>query len=630
MFGNAYINSTQAKSECLWVPRFELENSLFWQTPPHVFLELIRKRNHAHNVKDDETYKLYRNKVHRAEQMLKKRYYKEQVENLEPKKWWNEVNKMVGRKTEKAPLTSLLHQFDGDCEQLAENVNSFFKSITSNMQPLETINWPVESIQVPDKYLLSVEKVEKALLAINTSKSPGPDNIPSWILRDFAGVLGSPVTAMYNNTILTGTLPDIWISANVVPLPKESPPKSIESDLRPVSLTAILMKELETFIFQWLWEIVGPQMKADQFGNIKRSSTTMALIEMFDNWAKTTDKLQTMVRILMLDYSKAFDLIDHNIVLAKLMSMGVPNVLLRWVYAFLYERKQRVKVGNSLSSWSTLNGGVPQGTKLGPLLFIVMINDLEVSLPMVKYVDDTTVSESLDNKDVVPGNETEINEVARQVLKYSVENNMKLNAKKTKEMRICFSRSHPQVQNIMINGEDIEVVDQAKLLGIWISSDLKWDRQIDDIHSKACRRIHYIITMKRAGFSTTKLVQMFGSLVRPVLEYAAPLWHSGLTKGQSDGIEDVQERVLRIIFPGKGYTDALKESGLAKLAVRRNDHCKKLFIQMGDPAHKLHHLLPASMQNEQGLRSKFKYEPPKCRTMRYKNTFVPYCLFNFQ
>ncbi len=133
-----------------------------------------------------------------------------------------------------------------------------------------------------------------------------------------------------------------WAKLFVVPLPKTSPPETIQSDLRPVSLTAILIKELETFIFKWLWDIIGPQMRSDQYGNIKGSSTTLALIELFDAWAKATDIRKTSVRILLLDYSKAFDLINHNIIMAKLMSLGVPDVLLRWVHAFLYPSKQYI------------------------------------------------------------------------------------------------------------------------------------------------------------------------------------------------------------------------------------------------------------------------------------------------
>ena len=288
--------------------------------------------------------------------------------------------------------------------------------------------------------------MEESLLSINTTKSPGPDGIPNWVLRDFAGILGSPLCAIWNNTIRSGYIPSIWKAANVAPLPKVKPALAIESDIRPVSLTAIAIKELESFIFKWLWDILRPHIKSDQYGNIRGSSTTMALIELFDAWASASDIQGTQIRILLIDFRKAFDLIDHNILLAKLCSYGVPTVLLRWVHSFLMNRKQRVKMGETMSDWSTTNGGVPQGTKLGPLLFITMINDMELQLPAVKYVDDSTMYEILYRptrtqlkKGLLPP-KSKFQEAATGVLNWTNTNNAALNAKKTKEMFVCFSR----------------------------------------------------------------------------------------------------------------------------------------------------------------------------------------------
>ncbi len=101
------------------------------------------------------------------------------------------------------------------------------------------------------------------------------------------------------------------------------------------------MKELETFVFRWLWNILGEHITTDQYGSMKGCSTTMAPIEMFDSWSKANDNVSTQIRILLLDYRKAFDLINHNILMAKLMSYGVPLVLLRWVHAFLADLKKK-------------------------------------------------------------------------------------------------------------------------------------------------------------------------------------------------------------------------------------------------------------------------------------------------
>ncbi len=173
--------------------------------------------------------------------------------------------------------------------------------------------------------------------------------------------------------------------------------------------------------------------KTDQFGSMKGCSTIMALIEMFDSWSKASDNPSTQIRILFLDYRKAFDLIDHNILMAKLMSYGLSLVLLCWVHAFLADRKQRIKVSQVTSKWVTLNGGVPHGTKLESLLFITQINDLEVDIPIVKYVDDSAASEILKQptkaelkKGMLPP-VSNMQAVADDVSKSTKENNMEVN-----------------------------------------------------------------------------------------------------------------------------------------------------------------------------------------------------------
>jgi hypothetical protein len=203
------------------------------------------------------------------------------------------------------------------------------------------------------------------------------------------------VCSIFNSFIREGLVPVLWKSADVLPLPKISNLQSVESDLRPWpnSLIPVLSKILEDYLFQWLCPIIMPHIDPRQFGCIKKSSSTAALIHLLHTWLAATETPKTFIRSCHVDFSRAFDTINHNILLSKLCLPYVPPTLLNWCSSFLRNRQQRVKLQSVKSGWNFIHAGVPQGTKLGPLFFLVMINDLTTTVPMYKFVDDVTMSE---------------------------------------------------------------------------------------------------------------------------------------------------------------------------------------------------------------------------------------------
>ena len=182
--------------------------------------------------------------------------------------------------------------------------------------------------------------------SVKATKAIGPDNIPAWVLRNYANVLAPPLIAIFYNSLRAVVLPVEWKMANVIPLPKTSPPVSIEKDIRPISLTPIATKVFESIIMKWVDETIEGEIDAKQFGGISGTSTTDVLVELVHMWYKATDKLNSYVRVVMLDFSKAFDLINHHLLLDKLQSYGLPAHILRWMATFLLDRAQRVKIGN--------------------------------------------------------------------------------------------------------------------------------------------------------------------------------------------------------------------------------------------------------------------------------------------
>ena len=157
--------------------------------------------------------------------------------------------------------------------------------------------------------------------------------------------------------------------------PKSTPPRVISKDLRPISLTAVLSKLLERFVRGWMLDLMFDKMDSSQYGGLKGLSTTHALVDMVHNWLLAAEE-RKVSHVVLLDYRKAFDHVDHSVLISKCKSFDLPNFIIRWLCAFLSNRSQRVRLGRKLSDWVGLKGSIPQGSWLGPLFFIILINDL--------------------------------------------------------------------------------------------------------------------------------------------------------------------------------------------------------------------------------------------------------------
>ena len=210
---------------------------------------------------------------------------------------------------------------------------------------------------------------------------------------------------------------------------------SIEKDIRPISLTPIAAKVFESIVMKWIDEKMDGKIDNKQFGGISGTSTTDVLLEMVNKWYEATDNLDSYVRVVTLDFSKAFDLINHCLLIETLQLYDLPEHVIRWVAAFLLDRNQRVKIGKHYSQSGLPNGGVPQGTLSGPKCFLVYKNDLETPVHLYKYVDDSTLFEVCERNGV-----SRMQESVDIASKWTEENYMKLDNEKSKEMIISFAK----------------------------------------------------------------------------------------------------------------------------------------------------------------------------------------------
>ncbi len=271
----------------------------------------------------------------------------------------------------------------------------------------------------------------------------------------------------------------------------------------------------------------------------------------------------------MLDFRKAFDKVDHKILLSKLVNTVVHDFLISWITNVLYERQQQIKIGSNTSSWSHLKARVLQGILLGSTSFLLHINDLKTICDDEKSVDDTTLWESCNRS----GSDSYMQTVADQEIEWMNKTNMELNTDKTKGISIYFGHKALKIVPIKMNG------NETKLRGIMINDTITWNNHIDYICGKALCRIYFLILLKRPGKSPSDLVSVFSSLIRSILEYACEFWHPVLTREPSHTIEHLQVRVLNLAFPSLEYYDALNEAGIETLEQKRETKCRQFFFK---------------------------------------------------
>jgi hypothetical protein len=304
-------------------------------------------------------------------------------------------------------------------------------------------SWPPD-VHLDNSHSVTEYCVFEKFALLNPHNASDPDNVPAWLSKENADILTSlVVTDILNSSCSEARLPNSWKQADITLFPKSTPVYDINKHLKPISLTPILSKLAEEFVVD---RNVKPALLAmvdqRQFGTAPGSSTTEALVSMIHTCTNATDGNGATVRVVLFDFKKAFDLIDHHILIRKLHSYDFSDAVISWITDFLTSRKQRVKLGQDcFSEWGMVPTGVPQGTKLGPWLFIVMIDELDIpNTELWKYVDDTATSETVERNQ-----NSNIQTAADILLNRAATDKFQHNEEKCKELRTCFSPKNKQI-----------------------------------------------------------------------------------------------------------------------------------------------------------------------------------------
>ena len=546
-----------------------------------------------------------------------------------------------------------------------EIIAEHFSSISQEFLPLSAANLPpnvqrVLSDQDQDLVpILSTYDVYRRIIRAKKPNSLVPGDLPTKLVKTFADILAGPVTDIYNHISLTSEYPRQWKVEHQVPIPKVFPPSS-EDDLRNISKTPFLSKVYESFIADWLLEIVGPFLDPGQCG-MKGSSITHYLIQLLHFVFSTLDLRQPhAILAAFIDLSKAFNRVDHSLLIQDLYDMHTPAWLLKIIFSYLSERSMILSYKGFQSNMKLLPGGGPQGALLGGIIFMLKYNGAFLRPPIprnimgpilyskaksVKYVDDGTVAVSINLKktlNIEPSDQprpltfrertghslSHENNLLQFYLAdledFSNKNKMKVNKNKTQVMLFNKSRKWdfpPKV--IFSDGKQLEVVSQVKLVGVILSDDLSWHKNTQYICERARLKLWILRTMVSLDLGHDYLYDVFCKEVRSILEFGVPVWHPGLTQNDSISIERIQKVAFRMILQESftDYASACIYFNTTTLKERR----EKLCLNFATKNLKSENSFFDQVQKKVNTRSaNNRVKNFKCRTNRYEKSSLPY------
>ena len=537
------------------------------------------------------------------------------------KNFWRHIKAAKKDRTGTAPLkeNGLLVS---DAKGKADILNRQYQSVFSKEDP-HNIPHPDSPPQqtMPD---ISVQEagVHKMLLGLKTNKASGPDSIPPRVLKLAAEPLSTCLTLLFNSSLKSGITPSDWKTANITPVYKKGERFKAEN-YRPVSLTCICSKMLEHIVVSQLMKhLDNHNILSDcQHGFRAKRSCESQLLSLTQELHEHLEERE-QIDMIVLDFSKAFDKVAHHRLLAKLENYGVRGSLHKWIASFLLDRKQRVVVDGKNSDWVKVDSGVPQGTVLGPILFLAFINDLPsaVKSSVRLFADDCVMYRPVHSQEDCRLLQEDLDKLSEWEDKWC----MKFNATKCNSITIT-RRKNIINHEYTLHGIQLEKVDSAAYLGVELSADLTWARHMNKTCAKANKSLAFL--RRNLQVQSKPLKEMaYKGIVRPVLEYCSPIWNPHHKK-YTQKLEMVQRRAARFVLQRhhntSSVTDMLKSLEWESLASRRTKSSLTIFFKI---QHSLIAIPPPafvcpSLRPRPG--SPHQLQIPFCQTDSYKNSFFP-------
>ena len=597
-----------------------------------------------------EKYKHYNNALRKTIKKAKIDYYKEKCREYKTQtnKLWKLINEISGKQNDKSNLVDYLKIDDVQVYNAKKISNSFARYFLEVGEKFaKKIPSPKTSISEYMKVMGSNTKsifleptdeneIRKIAFDLPNKSSSGHDRVSNVLLKEIIVQIAEPLSMIFNQSLQNGEFPNDMKLADVVPLYKGKE-HYLESNYRPISLLTTISKILEKVVYKRVYKFLteSSQLYDNQYGFRSNHSCEHAISQTVGNLLKNLENKKNSVCVL-LDLSKAFDTIEHSIMLEKLDLYGIRGTALSWFRSYLSDRHLRVKCRttscgiDTLSDEFTVKYGTPQGSCLGPLIFLIFVNDLHLHLldaECVQFVDDTTLIFAHRNLKYL---RFCVEQELCRIRDWFHANKLTLNIEKSSYLLFVVDKLTHVNFKLSLDGLEIPRVNHARFLGTWLDDRLSWDTHVSKLMAKLKCSIGMLQRSKTLLNSSAKRLLYFGQ-IHSNLCYCLGVWGSMLSKNQKKNLARLQRTAISLIDPTMSTDEVIKKYRILGLE-------KLVRLEQMKIGYKLcHDLLPTNiavlikhdhkgqnMSKEHKYQTRNKYIPnlPQVHNNKYKSSFL--------
>ena len=607
-------------------------------------------KKHGYRLEDKARLDIFRTECQNAIEAAKSSYLtkignKVNDPSTTQKSYWKIINKVMNKcRAPKIPPLLVNNLFILNCKEKSELFNDFFSRQCKpiiNSSVLPTLNYLTD--KRIENVIIHKDEITSLIRKLNPNKATGSDGISGQMLLLCDDTVALPLQIIFQNILAKSSFPDMWKLADVTPIFKKGD-KQLIKNYRPISLLPICGKIFEKIVFNNLYNYLNTNnlLTRNQSGFRPGDSTINQLLCLVDEIHQAFENPASLeVRAIFLDISKAFDKVWHDGLIFKLKQNGISGGLLKFFESYLRCRKQRVVVNGCSSDYSFIESGVPQGSVLGPLLFLIYINDLEKNIKSnIKFFADDTMLFSIVKDPATSAND--LNHDLDTIRQWAHQWKMEFNpdpSKQATEVLFSCKRSSPYHPQLIFNGTAVQRVDEQKHLGLVLDSSLSFRKHLNEKIIKAKKNLGIIKHLSKY-LPLKTLDQMYKALVRSHLDYCDIIYHIPSQYQQSHGmtLHSLMEEAERIQYQaalavsgawrGSSRSKLYEELGWESLSDRRLsrrilqihkivNNRTPLYLKDKIPPHR-HPLYSQTNGNT--------FREFRCKTFRYMSSFFPHAI----